>query len=384
VAQSSWTLPSVATLLTGLHPRSHGALGSAAGDRGARWGFLSDRVTTWPEAAGQAGITTFGVSTNPLFSRGSNLAQGFETFVELPWDPTGRNWTPAAEVNRTFLRWLERNRSHRFVAYLHYMEPHDPYTPPPALRPAVPAGVRPAIARGWIRDIANKVNWNGATPLPAVELEYLRQLYDGEIRAWDAELAALLQGLSGLGLRDSTLLVVTADHGEEFQEHAFLTHGSHLYEESTRVPLIIAGPGVQPERRPDLAQGIDLFPTLAAFLRMAAPLGLAGRDLLATRDAAPVISETARGIAPDGAPMSLISVRTAGWKLIHSPGVGRFELYDLVHDPGERENRYGQAPEGEDLTRVLARWQATAPLPPKVAAHDPTLRDKLRALGYLE
>jgi hypothetical protein len=84
VAQSSWTLPSVATLLTGLHPRSHGALGSAAGDRGARWGFLSDRVTTWPEAAGQAGITTFGVSTNPLVSRGSNLAQGFEGFVELP------------------------------------------------------------------------------------------------------------------------------------------------------------------------------------------------------------------------------------------------------------------------------------------------------------
>jgi arylsulfatase A-like enzyme len=388
IAQSTWTMPSVASLLTGLYPRSHGALGSREAIGGANEGlgeaYLSDTMLTWAEAAARAGITTVGVSSNPLVSRGTNLAQGFETFVEFPWDPAGKNWTPAPEVNRAFLRWLERNRSRRFVGYLHYMEPHDPYTPPTALRPAVPAGVRPAVARGWIRDIANKVNWKGAAPLSPMELAYVRQLYDGEIRAWDAELATLLEGLSRLGVRESTLLVVTADHGEEFQEHAFLTHGSHLYEETMRVPLIIAGPGVHPERRADLAQGIDVFPTLAAFLGLPAPVALAGRDLLATRNGAPVISETARGIAPDGAPMRLISVRTADWKLIHAPDVGRFELYDLAHDPGERENRYGQATEGEDLTRVLARWQATAPPPPKIAAHDPTLRDKLRALGYLE
>ncbi|TMA59965.1 MAG: hypothetical protein E6J75_02060 [Deltaproteobacteria bacterium] len=204
------------------------------------------------------------------------------------------------------------------------------------------------------------------------------------MRAWDTELATLLDGLAALGVRDSTLVVVMADHGEEFQEHGMLTHGAHLYQESLRVPLIISGPRVAPGRRTDLAQGIDLFPTLAAYLGIPPPAGLPGRDLLSGSEARPVLSETAQGIAPDGKTIDVVSVVTAGWQLIHTPKLGRFELYDLGHDPGEHQNRWGKSLEGESLKEALQRWQDSLPPPPRAAAPDPTVVDRLRALGYVQ
>ena len=110
VSNSSWTMPSVAAILTGLHPRSHGAPPMMAVAPGSepRPGFLAESLVTWPELAQEAGISTVGVSANPLISRGTNLAQGFEDFTELPWDGGTFGWYPATEVNRRFLEWLDR------------------------------------------------------------------------------------------------------------------------------------------------------------------------------------------------------------------------------------------------------------------------------------
>src|SRR5262249_49135662 len=109
VSQSSWTMPSVATLFTGLYPRSHGAgVGRTAGapDDAPGGLFLGDGVTTWAELAQQAGITTIGVSANPTVARATNFAQGFEQFIELPWDWRAHDWAGASEVNQAFLDWL--------------------------------------------------------------------------------------------------------------------------------------------------------------------------------------------------------------------------------------------------------------------------------------
>src|SRR5207249_5016948 len=91
------------------------------------------------------------------------------------------------------------------------------------------------------------------------------------IRFWDAELERLLDGLAALGVRDSTIVVVTADHGEEFQEHGKLTHGPDLYDELLHVPLVVVGPGVSPGRVPEQVQGIDVFPTVPALLGLQPP-----------------------------------------------------------------------------------------------------------------
>jgi arylsulfatase len=341
--------------------------------------FLPDALPTLADAAQRAGITTFGVSANPLISRGTNFAQGFETFVEFGMErrfaPGGRGkrWASAADVDERFVAWLRRNRGYRFLAYLHYMEPHDPYTPPDGLRPPPPAGMRPMIARGEVFEAAQKINWHGGTLLPEAEVAYLRRLYEGEIAAWDAELARLLAALDRLGVRDSTVIVVTADHGEEFQEHGALRHGVNLYDATIRVPLAIAGPGITPGRVAVQAQGVDLFPTVAALLGFPPPSGAPGRNVLAVREPRPAFSELGGGLA---------SVRADGWKLISAPG--RYELYDLATDPNERENRFGVAGDGPALVALLAGWRDTAPPPPPVAGRDPRLLEKLRALGYVE
>jgi choline-sulfatase len=385
IAQAPWTLPSVATLFTGLPPRSHGAIGDAE-DAGtnAAWGFLSDRVDTIAERARGAGITTFGVSTNPLVSRGTNLAQGFERFVELPWSAERRDWAPAAQVNRAFAAWLARNRAWRFLAYLHYMEPHDPYTPPAALRGPPPAGMPAALAAGQVLDLSRRLLAGDEVTLPADQLAYLHALYTGEIRAWDAELPALLDTLERCGVRDSTIVLVTADHGEEFLEHGLLLHRTHLYDEAIHVPLIVHGPGIAPGRRQDQVEGIDIHPTLAALLGLEPVAGLPGRSLLGALPSRAAISETVGGLTPDRHRADLVAARIPAWKVIEAPALGLAQAFDLVRDPGEQSPASLDAGHGPTLRRALDDFARTAAPPPPRGTGDPALRDRLRALGYAD
>ena len=391
VSQAPWTLPAVATFLTGLYPRAHGMVAGqhagadtlAAGDAGDP-SYLSDAIPTIADEAARAGITTVGVSASPLVSRDTNLARGFETFVEFGWDDVHEQWVRAGQVNAAFLQWLARNRAYRFFAYLHYMDVHDPYTPPPAFRPAPPPGLRPAVASGAIGPLAAAVNRHGAPPLPEAEVAFLRRLYDGEIAGWDAELAHLLAGLAASGVAEGTVLVVLSDHGEEFQEHGKLKHAIHLYDELLRVPLVMHGRGIPRGRVAAQVQGIDVYPSLAALLGLPARGDLPGHELLAAADDHPAFSETRYGIAPDGTSATLAAVRTPGWKLIHAPALGRYELYDLAHDPGERDDRFGAEPEGARLAALLAGWEGETPRPPSATGQDPRLQEKLRALGYVD
>lgn len=388
LAQSSWTLPSVASLLTGLHPRSHGVLGARSAQGEATAGVLAHEIETWPELAAAAGITTYAVSTNPFFSAGTNLAQGFERMDELPWNPRERSWASAAAVHARFLRFLRANRDLRFVAWLHYMEPHDPYTPPPELRPPPPPGIRPALAAGDVHAAARRLNWAGGPRLSDEEITWLRALYDAEIAGWDRALAELLHALAAEGILGRTTIIVTSDHGEEFQEHGRLKHGSQLYEESLRVPLLLVGPGIPPGRVQALAQGIDLAPTALALLGLPVPPQLPGTDLrriAADRPERAVFAETASGIAPDGSPTDVRALRLERWKLIDLPALGRRELYDLATDPGERQARGAEDPAATDLAARLAAVVAAAPPPPRgSAAPDPGLLERLRHLGYVE
>jgi arylsulfatase A-like enzyme len=384
VAQAPWTLPSTASVLTGLYPSAHGALGDGPQT-------LPGELTTLAEAAEAAGITTVGVTTNPLISRGTNFAQGFETFVELEIE-SGREdgevvKTPAGAgaVNAAFVRWLARNREHRFLAYLHYMEPHDPYTPPPHLRPPPPAGIRPSLAAGRLDPWRQQLRSAEGLRLSDAELGHLRRLYDAEIRAWDEELGHLLERLDALDVRRSTVIVVTADHGEEFGEHGRLTHGFHLYDELIRVPLVVAGPGISGGRRVELqTMGIDVFPTVAALLGLAVPDGLPGRNALELTEARPAFAMTLSGRLPDGTGTEIVAIRTPAAKLVWAPERGAYQLFDLARDPREAANRWGDGAGGAaGLAEMLAAWRAQAPAAPRAAA-DPAFAERLRALGYVE
>ncbi|MGH7895378.1 MAG: sulfatase, partial [Candidatus Binatia bacterium] len=368
-AQASWTLQSIPSLMTGLIPASHGVRGNFWGDPSddeAAGDHVPDKLETWAERAARAGITTVAVSANPLVSRATNVVQGFETVHEFPWDPEHRSFAPADDVNRVFLDWLRAHRGLRFAGYLHYMEPHDPYTPPPAARPAPPAGISDALGAGWVLETARRINFHGAPRLPEAHVAHLRTLYDEEVRDWDASLRALLDALQAEGVLDSTVVVVTADHGEEFQEHGFLKHGQHLHEELVHVPLVIAGPGIPPARRTMLVQGVDLFPTVTHLLGTATIAGLPGRDLLAPElDDAEVVSATSHAVGADGKVVDSLALRTAAWTLLYYPTGDRYALFDRRRDPGEREDRYGVAPEGPALAARLRALLAAAPTAPR-------------------
>jgi arylsulfatase A-like enzyme len=385
VAQTSWTMPAVASIMTGLHPRSHGAVGPDPDGDDAHPGgtLLPDAVVTLAEVAQQAGITTVGVSSNMLVSRATNLAQGFETFVELPFDRTARDYAPASVVNRAFLDWLRRAGGLRFFAYLHYMEPHGPYAPPPSLRPAAPPGIRRDLAEGWVQDFARNFDRGRVGPPSPAEVAHLSALYDGDVHSWDDAFAPLLRALEHSGLLDRTVVVVVADHGEEFLEHGKLTHGAHLYEETIHVPLVMVGPGIPAGRRADLAQQIDVLPTVAALLGAPPPPGLPGRDLLSTHEAGDVVSEIVSGFGDAGAGAGTVALRTPRWKLIRRTGLP-VELYDLAADPGEHTNVAAREAETAALGARLDRWASAAPAPPPAVASDPDLRNRLRQLGYVD
>ena len=382
VAHAPWTMPSTASILTGLYPPAHGVLG----DRGQT---LRDDLLTLPEAAGEHGITTVAVSANPLVSRGTNFSQGFETFVELEIETAREDGevvkTPAsaAAVNDVFLRWLRSNRARRFLAYLHYMEPHHPYTPPPHLRPPAPPGIRRRVAAGRLDPWQAAMRAPIPFQLPALELEYVRRLYEGEIRAWDEQLAELLRALDAFDLLRSTVVVVTADHGEAFQEHGRLQHGFHLYDELLRVPLVIAGPGIGIGRVSAQTMGVDVFPTVAALLGLPVPAGLPGRNVLASGTERPAFSMTLGGRLLDGRGGEIVSVRTPEAKLIWAPNLGHYQLFDLVRDPGEHEDRWGDGTAAAALARLLSEWRAAAP-PPPAATAGPGFEERLRALGYVD
>lgn len=399
-AQAPWTLPSVATILTGRYPRGHGVVGRSAGfgrpagvaEHEGNWAYLADTIPTIASVVRREGIGTVGITSNLLVSRENNLARGFETFVELPVSPMPVQWARAAAVHRTFGEWLAVNGRYRFFGYLHYMEPHDPYVPAPGLRDRCPAGAPEGVCDGVVREVARDREQGG----PAVDesvVRHLEALYDGEVSAWDAELPGLLELLSRQGLRDRTVIVVTADHGEEFAEHGHLGHRKQLYAESLAVPFIVAGPGVRVDRRDDLVELVDVFPTVLGILGAEGHAGAEeherpGTDLLAQpSERARTFAETRYGVVEGlGHGREIRAVRAGRWGYMQAPEMGWERLHDLAADPAETANRApGEPAVCRTLRGELDAWMERTPAPNTAGSTEgEQITDKLRALGYVE
>src|SRR5262249_55372195 len=173
-----------------------------------------------------AGMTAVAVSAKPLVSRGTNYAQGFETFVEfgIKDGENRNNWMPATAVNQEFLDWLAANHAYRFFGYLHYMEPHHPYSPPARHMPAPVPATRRAVVAGPGGGGPPALAPPAALSPPNPGRRHTRTLYAGGGPAWDDALKPLPEGTEAAAIADRTIVLVTADHGEEFDEHNRLGH----------------------------------------------------------------------------------------------------------------------------------------------------------------
>lgn len=366
-AQSTWTRPSHLAMFTGLYPESLQGLESkplAEMLRAEGW-----RTEAW----------TGGVHLHPRF----RFHRGFQRFQIRDWVAN-----PQSLVER-----LGELESNRFFLFLHTYEPHDPYNHPElAVAPAPEASRVDAKFNVKINDRLQ--------PLKDLEKQRASQLYDADIRYLDGQLAPLFEALEQSRLKETTVVIITSDHGEEFWEHGLWFHGKSFYRASIEVPLVVYLPEAM-RRRFDLSQPparirqpvrlIDLYPTVAEILDVDLEHQVQGRALTPMLrgerlDVVPVYSESLLRTEDDGR-----SIREGNFKLIwrFQEGVDeepRTILFDLARDPAETQNVANQHPEAvKHLLATMATINAGKVEAEGVAEEDldPEHRERLRALGYL-
>ncbi len=373
VAQSSWTRPSTATILTGLLPRTHGLH--------KRRHALSRQAVTLAEALRDHGFRTAGFATNGNVARSFGFAQGFDTYKLLR-----RRHHSAPDVNVQAAEWLDGwDGRAPFFLYLHTVEPHAPYSPPLAFRQRFAPGVPDGLTQ--MRQV-KRLHEGKLAPTPEIRRGLLA-LYDAEIAANDAAFGALLDLLVRRGLWQDTLIVFISDHGEEFLDHGGWEHGKTLHSEMLDVPLIIRIPGLGNgkivERQ---AQQVDVMPTILTALGLPVPAAVEGRSLLPwiRGDGAPGEEEEAFSWL-DEFGFRGASVTTPAWRFIESrASTLERTLFDRRTDPGERRDLAPGRPvrTGYLAThlRIAERPRAGA-LKPAEGRMNAEVREQLRALGYV-
>ncbi len=339
-SQSSWTRPSVATILTSQYPSVHGVE--------QKMDILPSGAQTLAEQLKPHGYWTAAFTTNinvaPIF----NFQQGFDEFHYLAPSfyfgatdsatklavykalraarekVSSKIWVEnfyqdAAVVDRAVEAWLGSKPPEPFFLLVHYMDPHDPFF-------EIPYNGR-GIARV-------------STPNPpGTQAQALHDLYTTNVQYHDGFLEKLLSRMQATGVYDRSIIALTADHGEEFYEHGGWWHGTTLYEEAVHVPLKIKRPK-EPQagtRRTDLARTLDIGPTLLAAADLPAAGSFQGIDLFSGTVEEPLLAEE------DLEGNRLTSFRRDDWKLIvanpgNPRGLAPQELYNLAVDPREQNN----------------------------------------------
>ncbi|MFN2375502.1 MAG: sulfatase [Candidatus Binatia bacterium] len=389
-ANSTWTRPSVATIVTSLYPSSHKVM--------HKTDLLPDGVTTITETMKDAGYRTVGYVTNINVAPSFRFEQGFQEYYYLTPEfffgatDSGsklafysgmrlvrerffakQKWVQhyyqdAQTVNGDALPWLDRNGQGPFFTLIHYMDPHDPYF-------EIPYNGN-AIARV---DTPN--------PDPS-QRDRMAMLYASNVEYLDRFLGNLIEALKASGQYDDTVIALVSDHGEEFYEHGGWWHGTTLYDEESRVPFLVklAKNAKAGTRVKTPAQLLDVAPTLAGAAQVEAPAAWQGRDLFSDSPAPAALFQE-----EDHEGNVLHSIRTDRWKLIlanegNPRGLAPVELYDIQADPKETKNL---AAANEDVVaklrsdlealKVLAASRAVTGVSGEI---DSATRQKLESLGY--
>jgi arylsulfatase A-like enzyme len=360
-ASAPWTLPALASVMTSEVSSTHNC-----------WNYgsvLDDSFRTLPEILLGAGYDTACVVSHLFTTTRHGLQQGVvhtdDSFAYPEHDPAES--VTSQVISDKALRFLEQKAASPervpWYLWLHYFDPHKEYVQ------------HPGISESFV------------TPGERKRGSMLGDVYDGEVRYTDLHVGRVLARLGELGLERETVVVLLADHGEEFDDHGAMGHGHSVHAEVVRVPLVIRAPGFAPRRVDALARQIDVLPTLLELAGLPVPPGLAGRSLVpAMRGEA--LSEVGALSELDINELYLDSWRTPRWRLIR----GRDEpprLYDPAVDPGETRDVAAQHP-GEvaallaELERAKEAGRERAALfrVARALTLTPGIRDDLEGLGY--
>jgi arylsulfatase A-like enzyme len=420
-ATAPWTLPSHASLLTGLFPVRHQVMTMKA--------RLADGVPTLASMLAKAGYDTAAVVNSTWLGKNSyQLTRDFDKylFVDTPDDRV----SPNTWVTDQAITWLRESGGQRLFLFVHYYDVHSDYASLPEFEKLfVTPYEGPADGTAWQLQTANlepdyiafcrdhfdetKCSIGGPKGptlidgsierihLDKDDMRHLSELYDAGIRQMDTELGRLFAALRHEDLYDQTLLVVTSDHGEEFGDHERVDHFITQYQEMLHVPLILRGPGVPAGMRIQTpVSSVDLAPTLLAMAGAERPADLDGLDLsplLRGDDDRSYRERTFYGEAAGGLSYDSIvkpgifpvyfSVRQGRHKLVYESKAGVHALYDLETDPHEQRDVSAAHPElTARLMETLQQRRSSYSLEPPIESRvDLSSEDieRLRALGYL-
>jgi arylsulfatase A-like enzyme len=319
--------------------------------------FPAARSATWLAPVVAAGIPNAAILNNVWFHLWLTLGRAPERNDDFDL-LVAHDKFAANDITDRALDWLARHEHERFALYLHYLDAHSGYSLPP--RDWDPFG-DPTYAGRVDRNFNDP---DGARAGRYDERDRARVVafYDGSVRFIDEQVGRLLDHLRAEDVLDRTVVVVSADHGEELWDHGGFFHGQHLYDELLHVPLLVRLPGgaragTVVERQ---VGSLDIAPSLLAWAGLSAPAGFMGRllgDAVAHPDGPP---EDHVATAVNVQFPTRYALRTPRHKLIDDVGPGTLALYDLVADPGEQRNI---ASEARDVVASLATRLAVARAP---------------------
>ena len=336
IPASGSTPPSIASLLSGLYPSAHGLINYDANER-VDDDILLESIPMFSELLKEAGYQTTGLLKASPLPVDHGWGQGFDSWGNVPREIGAENNHSGKLLTDATLDWLANAGEDPFFLYVHYNDPHAPYqAPEPWYDMFVPD--TNTSSHDGSKDAIREL-FSGA-PYTDDDIEKLTALYDGETAYWDSEFVRIPQFLEASGLLEDTIVVVLADHGEQFAEHGGWMHAA-LWQEIAHVPLVMSVPGALPGRVSQRVSLVDVVPTLSALTGIPGWDAWQGADLSAvfggntSTEARHLLSEFHGKwalIAPDG------------WKAYYENS-GEYYLHDLVVDPLETADLSGQYPD---------------------------------------
>jgi arylsulfatase A-like enzyme len=393
-------MPSV---FTSLYPSFHGTLAKGGVKRA-----LHESHTTLAEILQQAGYTTIELTTNPNLRSVFGMTQGFDRVEEFrsgfyslglcralrrlrildtPHFVNSRYGYPRAdELTDYALRYMSAAKDRPFFLYVHYMDTHHGYFPPPPYDTFFGDGSKepnPGVLFG--KTVAFMADSTGRIEISPEELAKLKDYYDGCIRFNDEQLGRILDEVRILSETRETVVIITADHGDEFLEHGRFYHTNLLFEELLHVPLIIWDPqrfskGLKVE---SLVRLIDLLPTIAETVGANVPPEAMGTSLV------PLLTGEVEDLDMTAIAEGnyCYSLNYKNWKIMKVDSTDTVYLYDLSSDPGETTDVSSQQPQVfKEMNALLEEYLKKIDLiehAPETDLDPETIR-QLKALGYLQ
>jgi arylsulfatase A-like enzyme len=433
------TAPALASLLTGSYPHRHGV-------RSNGHHILAESNVTLAEILSGHGFRTAAFVHNPVLSPFRGLSQGFQDYSEVYGLASQLERIPALRlikdlglrVPRRYVldwnanldtglatSWLKGCSGDRFFLWLHYLEPHTPYSPPPRYVDLYGNDYRGRYRWGFSFTPEEQRENTFGCKLPRKDIRRAVDLYDSEIRYVDDQIGRLMKYLEESGLAENTLIVFASDHGEGLGEHDyFFEHGDFLYQHNSKVPLFFIVPGSNLKAHIQGPVSLnDVFPTVLELLGLQNGQEIDGTSLLpyftgqGAEPERPIFGETGICYYPEKNDRILIKVVHQAfapmapeewfgnydslyiaskqrmvlrwpWKLIYTPdgGAGVCELYNLKEDPGELYNLAETEPVlREHLKSEVYAWleEGRKLYSPVGAAIEGEVREALKALGYI-